>query len=173
MYGLLAEFETPEQLLAAAQSAYASGYRRMDAYSPQPVEGLADALGHRHTRVPLVVLIGGIVGCVGGYLLQWWCAGVAYPQNIGGRPLNSWPAWIPIMFEMTVLVASFAAVLGMLGLNGLPMPYHPLFNVPAFAAASRNRFFLCIESRDPRFSHKETARFLHDQQPLHVFEVPP
>ncbi len=123
--------------------------------------------------MPLIVLIGGIVGCVGGYLLQWWCTGIAYPINIGGRPLNSWPAYVPIMFELTILVASFSAVLGMLGLTGLPMPYHPLFNVPAFEAASRNRFFLCIEAQDPQFSPAATLEFLQQLKPQHVYEVPP
>jgi hypothetical protein len=172
LYGILAEFESPDELVAAAERAYAAGYRRMDAFSPQPVEGLSEALGFRASRVPLVVLIGGLVGCVGGYLLQWWCSAVAYPLNIGGRPLNSWPAFVPIMFELTILVAAFSAVLGMLGLNGLPMPYHPLFNVPAFAGASRNRFFLCVESRDPKFSPQETSQFLAQLGALHVYEVP-
>jgi hypothetical protein len=173
MYGLLAEFESPEALVAATAHAHSAGYRRMDAYSPQPVEGLAEALGRQGSRVPLVVLIGGLTGCLGGYLLQWWCASIAYPINIGGRPLNSWPTWVPIMFELTILVAAFSAVLGMLGLNGLPMPYHPLFNVPAFAAASRNKFFLCIEAKDPKFSRDETYRFLEQHHPQRIYEVPP
>ena len=160
LYGLMAEFERPEALVAAALQARGAGYTRMDAYSPYPVEGLADALGLKGTMVPPIVLIGGIIGCVGGFLMQYWIAGSYYPINIGGRPLNSWPSFIPITFELTVLVAALSAVLGMLALNGLPQPYHPVFNVERFALASRDRFFLAIESRDPKFSIDETRSFL-------------
>jgi hypothetical protein len=160
VYGLIAEFEDPTALVAAAQRARLEGYRRMDAYSPFPIEELHEALGLAHTRLPLIVLIGGIVGGVGAYALQYWISAVAYPLNVGGRPLHSWPAFIPVAFECTILVAALSAVLGMLALNGLPMPYHPVFNVSRFALASRNRFFLCIESRDPKFDLDRTHRFL-------------
>ena len=160
LYGLIAEFEDPNALIAATQRAHQAGYRRMDAYSPYPIEELHEALGARHTRLPLIVLIGGLCGCLGGYTLQYWVATMAYPLNIGGKPFHSWPAFIPITFECTILVAALSAVFGMLALNGLPMPYHPVFNVARFALASRNRFFLCIQARDPQFDLEETRRFL-------------
>ncbi|HYK88455.1 MAG TPA: DUF3341 domain-containing protein, partial [Acidobacteriota bacterium] len=151
IYGLMADFAEPDQLLAAVHRAYEEGYRKMDAYSPFPIEGLAEALGFRRNMVPLIVLIGGITGCLSGFFLQYYVAVMNYPLNIGGRPLNSWPAFIPITFEMTVLFAALFAVFGMLALNRLPMPYHPVFNVPEFELATRNRLFLCIESEDPKF----------------------
>ena len=150
LYGLMAEFDSPEDLLDAAQRAYEEGYRRMDAYTPFPVEGLAEAIGFHRTRLPLVVLLGGIAGGLGGYGLQYCISVIDYPLNVGGRPLHSWPAFIPVTFEMTILIAALAAVLGMLALNGLPMPYHPVFNVPEFELASRNLFFLCIEATRPQ-----------------------
>jgi ActD protein len=171
-YGLLAEFVRPAELLAAAGRAREEGYRRMDAYAPYPVEGLAEAMGFRRSRVPLITLIGGIVGGLGGYFMQYWIAAINYPQNIGGRPLNSWPAFIPVTFELTILGAALAAVLGMLALNRLPMPYHPVFHVPRFALASRNRFFLCIEAKDPKFDRQATQGFLESLGSRGVFEVP-
>ncbi len=173
IYGLLAEFEGQDRLVAAAHAAHQDGYRRMDAYTPFPVEGLAEAIGFRTTRLPMVILIGGLVGCVGGFFLQYWVSVWAYPVNIGGRPLNSWPAFIPVTFELTILLAAVTAVFGMLGLNGLPMPYHPLFNVPRFSEASRDAFFLCIEARDPRFDLDSTRLFLESLKPRAIFEVPP
>lgn len=173
IYGLLAEFAGPDQLVEAARAAHRDGYRKMDAYTPFPVEGLAEAIGFRMTRLPLLILVGGLVGCLGGFMLQYWVAVSAYPENIGGRPLNSWPAFIPVTFELTVLLAAITAVCGMVGLNGLPMPYHPLFNVPRFAEASRDCFFLCVEARDRRFDHDGTRRFLETLQPRRIFEVPP
>jgi len=170
-YGLIAEFEDPTALVSATHRAYQAGYRRMDAYSPFPIEELTEALGAHHSRLPLIVLIGGLCGCIGGYLLQYWAATMAYPVNVGGKGLHSWPAFIPITFECTILVAALSAVFGMLALNGLPMPYHPVFNVSRFALASRNRFFLCIESTDPRFDPGETRRFLHTLGPREVTTV--
>jgi hypothetical protein len=173
IYGLMAEFDDPEALLAAARRAYEEGYRKMDAYTPFPVHGLADAIGHRGRRLPFIALIGGIVGAVGGYVLQVYTMAIDYPLNVGGRPLNSWPAFIPVTFELTVLIAAFSTVLGMLALNGLPEPYHPVFNVPSFELASRNRFFLCIQASDPCFDRDETRRFLASLQPHEVVEVEP
>jgi hypothetical protein len=171
IYGLMAEFDDPNSLVAAAHRARHLGYRCMDAYSPYPIEELHEALGSGPTRLPLVVLIGGVVGCIAGFGLEYWVAAVAYPINVGGRPLVSWPAFIPVTFECTILGAALSAVLGMLALNKLPMPYHPVFNVPRFALASRNRFFLCIESKDPQFDLERTRRFLETLEPREVTTV--
>jgi len=171
VYGLMAEFDDPTSLVAAAQRARDAGYRRMDAYSPFPIEELHDALGAHDTRLPLLVLIGGLCGCIGGYTLEYWSSVVAYPLNIGGKPLHSWPAFIPVTFETTILVAALTCVLGMLALNGLPQPYHPVFNVPRFALASRNRFFLCIQSTDPKFDVETTRHFLETLNPREVTAV--
>ena len=171
VYGLMAEFDDPTSLVAATRRAHDAGYRRMDAYSPFPIEELHEALGARHTRLPLLVLLGGLCGCIGGYTLEYWSSVVAYPLNIGGKPLHSWPAFIPVTFETTILVAALTCVLGMLALNGLPQPYHPVFNVPRFALASRNRFFLCIESTDPKFDVEATRRFLETLEPREVTTV--
>ena len=170
-YGLMAEFDSPTALVAAANAARAAGYTRMDAYSPIPIEELHDAIGFHHTKLPLIVLLGGLAGGLAGYGLQYWSSVIEYPLNIGGRPLHSWPSFIPVTFELTILGAALAAVFGMLALNGLPMPYHPVFNAPRFALASRNRFFLCIETRDPKFDRDATHRFLEELQPRGVSEV--
>ena len=170
-YGLMAEFDDPSALLTAARRAREEGYRNMDAYSPFPIEELHEALGFTHTRLPLIVLIGGLCGCIGGYLLQYWASAVAYPLNVGGKPLHSWPAFIPVTFECTILGAALSAVLGMLALNALPMPYHPVFNVPRFALASRNRFFLCIEATDAKFDLDATRHFLETLEPREVSAV--
>jgi hypothetical protein len=171
IYGVIAEFDNPTALVSAARAAREKGYRKLDAYSPFPIEELSDALHLHHNRLPLIVLIGGILGGLGGYLLQYYVTVHNYPLNIGGRPLHSWPAYIVITFEMTILLASISAVLGLLGLCGLPMPYHPTFNVPRFAHASRNRFFLCIEATDPLFDHDRTCEFLETLEPREVSEV--
>lgn len=171
LYGFMAEFETPEQLLDAAAAARDAGYKTMDAYAPFPVEGLSEALGFRDKRVPALTLIGGFVGGTGGFTLLWWATTIAYPLNIAGRPLFGWPHFIAITFECTVLCAALTGVISMLVLNGLPMPYHPVFNVPAFARASSDRFFLCIEEKDARFSREETMKFLQGLSPIEVSEV--
>src|SRR5688572_17979753 len=172
IYGLLAEFTDPEDLLAAARKAHAEGYRQMDAYTPFPVHGLTEAVGFKRTRLPIIVLMGGMTGCVSGFAMQYIANVWHYPINIGGRPLNSWPAFIIPTFEMTILFSAFAAVLGMLALNGLPQPYHPLFNVPAFELASRSHFFLCIEATDPKFDVDGVRRFIETVRPRSVSVVP-
>ena len=172
IYGLMAEFASATDLVAAARRVREEGYVRTDAFSPFPIEGLSEELGFHQTRVPLLVLVGGILGAFTGYFMQYYLAVFEYPFNVGGRPAHSWPAFIPVTFEMTILVAALFAVLGMLALNGLPMPYHPVFNVPRFALASRDRFFLCIEATDPRFDLESTGAFLRSMGPTEVAEVP-
>jgi hypothetical protein len=172
IYGIMAEFDSPSDLVAAARRTYEAGYQKIDAYSPFPIEELAEAIGFHHNAVPLVVLIGGLLGCVSGYSLQFWVSVITYPINVGGRPLHSWPAFIVVTFEMTILFAGLAAVLGMLALNGLPMPYHPVFNVPRFAFATKDRFFLMVFSTDPKFNAVDTRRFLEGLSPRSISEVP-
>src|SRR5260370_2607807 len=145
----MAEFEKPTELMAAVPSAGEAGYTKMDAYTPFPVEGLAEALGLRRTRVPLAVFLGGLIGCVGGFSMQYWCMAVSYPMNIGGRPLNSWPMFIPVTFELTVLFSALTAVIGMLFLNRPPVPYHPVFHVSDLALATRDPVFPCLRAREP------------------------
>jgi hypothetical protein len=168
----MAEFETPQEILQAVRRARREGYRNMDAYTPYTVEGLASELGLPRTRVPFVVLIAGLVGAAVGFFMQYWSMAVDYPFDVGGRPQNSWPVFIPITFEVMVLVASFATLFGMLFLNGLPRPHHPVFNVPRFARASQDRFFLCIEATDPRFDREATKQFLAGLRASDVVEVP-
>jgi hypothetical protein len=171
LYGIMGEFNNPSDLVAAARRTYEAGYRRINGYSPYPIEELSEAIGFTRTSLPLIVLIGGILGGLGGFFMQYWMEVIDYPLNVGGKPFNSWPAFIPITFECTVLVAAFAAVLGMLILNKLPQPYHPVFNAPNFALATRDRFFLVIEANDPRFSHDETTQFLNTVGARNVSDV--
>jgi len=171
LYGVMAQFDSPSTLVAAAREAYAAGYRQVNGYSPFPIEELSEAIGFTRTSLPLIVLLGGIIGGVGGFLMQYWMEVIDYPINVGGKPFNSWPAFIPITFECTVLVAAFAAVLGMLALNKLPQPYHPVFNAPNFALATRDSFFLVIESKDPKFDHDEAMRFLKSLEARDVCDV--
>jgi hypothetical protein len=172
MYGLLAEFDDPDRLVAATRQVRQAGYRKIDAFAPYPIDDLADALDFHDSKTPLMVLAGGIVGCIGGYLLQYWASAIAYPINVGGKPLNSWPAFVPVTFETAILVAALAAVIGMLALNGLPMPYHPLFNVARFSHVTQDGFFLCVEAADPRYDHDVTRRFLESLGPREVYNVP-
>lgn len=171
LYGLIAEFDNPTDLLSAARRAYAEGYRKMDAYSPMPIHGLAEAIGFRRNNLPLLVLLGGLFGCGAAYLMLWSIETIVYPLNIGGRPHNSWPSFIPITFETTVLFAALAAVFGMLALNGLPMPHHPVFNAPNFALASNDRFFLCIEAKDPKFDYEAVRKLLEAEHSREVSDV--
>jgi hypothetical protein len=160
VYGVMAEFDNPTSAVAAARAAYEAGFRRMDAFSPYPVEELSEAIGPQKNHLPLIVLIGGLLGGASGYFLQYYLSVVNYPLNVGGKPLHSWPAFIPITFEMTILGAALFAIFGMLALNGLPEPYHPVFNAPNFALATRDRFFLLIEWRDQNFDRAQTANFM-------------
>jgi hypothetical protein len=171
IYGLMAEFEHPGELVAAARAARAEGYRKLDAYSPFAIEELTDALHLHKNRLPLIVLTCGVMGAIAGYALQYYITVIDFPINIGGRPLHSWPAYIIITFETTILFAALSAVLGMMALCGLPMPYHPVFNVPRFATASRNSFFLSIEAADPLFDREKTTQFLQSLKPKEVSEV--
>src|SRR5207253_9150457 len=171
LYGVMAQFDNPSALVAAARETYAAGYRRINGYSPFPIEELSEAIGFKRTSLPLIVLIGGIIGALGGFFMQYWMEVIDYPTIVGGKPFNSWPAFIPITFECTVLAAAFAAVLGMLALNKLPQPYHPVFNAPSFDLATRDSFFLVIEAKDPNFDHDEAVRFLKTLEPREVVDV--
>ncbi len=171
IYGLMAEFDNPTSLVNATRAARDEGYRKLDAYSPFPIEELTDALHLHRNKLPLIVLCGGILGGLTGYLMQYYITVWDFPINVAGRPLHSWPAYIIITFELTILFGAISAVLGLLGLCGLPMPYHPTFNVPRFALASRNRFFLCIEAQDPLFDKEKTSAFLETLEPREVSEV--
>jgi Alternative complex III, ActD subunit len=171
-YGLLAEFDSPTALVKAAEATHAAGYVKIDAYSPLPIEGLAEAIGFHHDLVPLVTLIGAIIGGATGYLMQYWINTMAYPLNIGGKPFHSWPSFIVVTFEMTILFGGISAVFGMLALNGLPMPYHPVFNVSRFAMASKDRFFLIVFSSDKKYDDVKTREFLESLEPKTLTEVP-
>jgi hypothetical protein len=172
LFGLAAEFDSDHAVLEAAKQVYAAGYRRIDAFSPHPVEGLSEAIGFERTGMGLIVGLGGLLGAIGGFFMLWFANVIHYRWNIGGCPPNSWPAFIPITFELGVLFAASAAVIGMLALNGLPMPYHPMFNLPNFNLASRDKFFILIEASDPQFNLEQTRAFLQSLIPLSVMEAP-
>jgi hypothetical protein len=172
IYGLLAEFDTPTDLVDAAKAAHAAGYRKFDAYSPFPIEEASEAVGFHKSRVPLIVLVGGILGGASGYCLQYWINCISYPLNIGGKPYQSWPAFIVPTFELTILFAGLCGVFGMFALNGLPMPHHPLFNVDRFSLVTRDKFFLCVEAADPKFDMDGTQRFMESLRPTSISEVP-
>jgi hypothetical protein len=173
IYGLLAEFDTPKDLVDAAKRVYAAGYRRIDTFSPYPIEEAWEAIGHEDRRLSAIVLGGGITGLLTGLALQEWVHTIAYPVNVAGKPLNSWPQFIPVIFELTILFAALSAVIGMIVLNGLPQPYHPAFNVERFEHASRDKFFLIVESEDPKFDRQATADFLKGLHATEVSEVEP
>ena len=173
IYGLMAEFDDPTGLVSAAKRTYAAGYRQIDTFSPYPIEEAWEAIGQHDTRLSKIVLAGGLTGLLSGLALQEWVHNVAYPMNIAGKPLNSWPQFIPVTFELTILFAALSGVIGMILLNGLPMPYHPVFNVARFERASRDKFFLLVESADPKFDREQTRDFLKRLNPSEVTEVEP
>lgn len=172
IYGILAEFLTPAEAIKAGHAATEHGFRYMEAYSPFPVEGLAESIGYYKNHMPQLIFAGGLFGGLVGYFMQWYTAVVEYPFDVAGKPYHSWPSFIPITFEMTILFAAFAAVFGMLWSNGLPMPYHPVFNVPEFELATRNRFFLFVRHDDPLFDPETTRLFLEGLGPKSVTLVP-
>ena len=172
LYGVIAEFNDPQTLLDAANAVREKGYTSIDAFSPFPIHGLAEAVGFHKSRLSAIVLSMGLIGGIGGFFMCWYANVIAYPLNIGGKPYNSWPAWIPIAFECAILLAAFGAVFGMLALNGLPMPYHPVFNVRRFDSASRDKFFLVIQTRDPKFRLDEVRQLLRSLGPREVTDVP-
>jgi hypothetical protein len=172
IFGLMAEFDDVNDVITAAHRVYGAGYRKIDAYSPFPVEELSEAIGFHKNGVALVCLVGGLLGCTGAYVLQWWINTISYPINIGGRPFHSWPSFIIVTFEMTILFSGLSAVFGMLALNGLPMPYHPVFNVPRFEFASKDRFFILVFSSDKNYDAVRTRQFLEGLNPISVAEVP-
>lgn len=171
LFGLMAEFETPDDLLAAAKATFAAGYRKIDGYSPLPVHGLGDAIGFPRTKLPWLVFCFGILGGICGYGLCYWVSVIDYPMNIAGKPLHSGPMFIPVTFELTILFAALSSAFGMFIANGLPQPYHPVFNVESFARASQDRFFLSIEADDPQFDLDKTRDFLNGLNPHEVAEV--
>lgn len=171
LHGIIAEYETPEELLRAVKRAREGGYTRMDAYSPFPIHGLAEAIGFEDHKVPWTTFFAGVIGAIAGFSLQYYISVVNYPLNVGGRPFLSWPSFIPVTFETTVLFAAFGAFIGMLVFNGLPQPYHPIFNAPRFERASQDRFFLCIEASDPLFDRANTRHFLEATGARMVSEV--
>ena len=160
IYGLMAEFNSAEELLRAAKKARLEGYKKMDAFTPFPIDGLTEALGKKKSLVPFLVFLGGAFGCLGGFFMEWFANVIHYRINSGGRPYNSWPAFIPITFELTILFAGFTALFALIFLNRQPQLYHPVFNAPNFERASLDKFFLCIESNDIRFDSRKTADFL-------------
>jgi hypothetical protein len=173
IYGLLAEFDDPTSLVAAAKRTYAAGYRKIDTFSPYPIEEAWEAIGQHDRRLSLIVLCGGLLGLLTGLGLQEWVHQIAYPINIAGKPLNSWPQFVPVIFELTILFAALSGVIGMILLNGLPMPYHPVFNVARFERASRDKFFLLVESADPKFDRMQTLDFLKTLDASEINEVEP
>lgn len=172
IYGVMAEFDNTKDLLEAAHKTRGAGYRQVDAFSPLPVEGLSEAVGFPHTKLPIIVFIGGLIGCCGGFFLQYYPNVMGFPLDIGGKPFDSWPSFIPITFELTILGAAVSCFFGLIFLCGLPTPYHPVFNVPRFALASQDRFFLCIKSKDPKFEVEQVKNFLQSLNPHEVSVVP-
>ena len=172
IHGVMAEFETADELVHATQSAAAAGYRRMDGYSPYAIGEVADALGFPRSEIGAIMFMGGLTGATFGFLMQYYLNGIEYPLNVTGKPFFSWPQFAPITWELLVLTACLTGVIGLFALSGLPQPYHPVFNVPQFKRATRDRFFLCIEAADPKFDVASVTEFLNTLNPLSVSEVP-
>jgi len=164
-YGVVAEFDNEHSVLEVALKASEAGYTVMEAYSPLPVHGLDEALGRKRTILPWLVFAGGTFGCLGGLFMQYWMSAVNYPWNVGGRPTFSWPAFIPVTFELTILCAALTTVIGMFALNGLPRPHNPIFNTPNFDRSTIDHYFICIEAKDPKFDEKEATEFLQSFKP--------
>lgn len=173
VYAMVAEFDSAEALLEAAERTKMAGYRDIDGYSPFPVHGLSDALGFHDVRLPWMIFIGGITGTFFGFSLEWYTSVVDYTLNVGGKPLNSMIAFFPVLYESTILFAAITAVFGMLTLNRLPKLYHPIFNTPGFERASQDRFFLEVSAKDAKYDSDEVRAFLMDLNPLNVSEVAP
>lgn len=171
LYGIVAEFDTPEELVAAAGAARRAGYKKMDAFAPFPVEGLSDAIGFKDKYIPILMLCAAMFGTTWGFGLQYFGLAISYPLNIGGRPLWSWPNFLPIGFEATILTCAFTGVIMMFALNGLPQPYHPIFNAPNFERASTDKFFLLIEARDEKFDVAGTREFMQGLGTERVSEI--
>lgn len=171
LHGLMAEFDSVQALVDASRRAAADGYSVMEAYSPIPIEELNDIIHKKRTKLSRIVLAAGLTGMATGFLMQWWMSAVDYPMNVGGRPYATWTAFVVPSYELTILFSALAAAIGMFALNGLPRPYHPVFNVPRFSMASSDKFFLVIESADPRFDHAGTTRFLEEQGAKGVYDV--
>ena len=172
IYGLLAEFSTPEQLVSATEKVHEAGFKKMDTFCPYPIHGLGEKMGLKKPIISKLVLAAGICGALFGFFMQYYANVISYPLNIAGRPLNSWPSWVPITYELTILCAAGTATLCVVFLNGLPLPYHPCFNVPSFARASRDRFFIVIEAVDQKFDYVETRKFLEGLESDVVYDVP-
>lgn len=171
IYGIMAEFDTATELVDAARQVRDAGYKKTDAFSPFPIHEIDEALGIRRSVLPFMVLGGGVAGLLSGLALQYFIHVIDYPLNVGGRPYFSLPSFIPPAYELTILFAAGTAVFGMLLLNGLPQPYHPVFNVPRFALATREKFFLVIEAKDPQYDYEKTKSFMQSLNPQEVFDV--
>jgi hypothetical protein len=171
-YGVMAEFDTAQALVDAARRVMAEGFVKVEAYSPVPIEELNDIIHKKRTILPALVLAGGLTGMATGFLLQYWASAIEYPLNVGGRPFASWPAFVVPSYELTILFSALTAAAGMIALNGLPQPYHPVFNAPRFSLASSDKFFIVIEAEDPKYSLKETSAFLDRIGAKGVYEVP-
>ena len=171
LFGVMAEFESSQALVDAARKSVGRGFTKLEGYSPVPIEELNDIIHKKRTILPKIVLAGGLTGMATGFILQYWASVIEYPMNVGGRPQASWPTFVIPSYELTILFAALAAAIGMIVLNGLPQPYHPVFNVPRFSLASSDKFFLVIESKDPLYDAHRTKDFLSSLGAKGVYDV--